>query len=156
MSLAVLQGRPYHNFINSLKRNETKKEYRSALLRYLKYCKTTLEDSLLLPVVDIENMIIDYIMELKRQDLSHSSLNMNFCAIKHFYFMNDVRISKVKIGKFLGEPKRKNTDRGYLTPEIRTILDNCDLRQKVIVLTLATTSMRIGAISIMNKNQLPG
>lgn len=146
MSIAVLQGRPYHNFINSLKSKETKKEYRSALLRYLKHYKTTLEDALQLPVADTENMLIDYLMELKKKDLSHSSLNMNFCAIKHFYLMNDHRINKEKIGKFLGEPVKKNDNRGYTTTELKKILDNCDLRMKVVVSTMATTSMRIGAL----------
>lgn len=146
MSLAVLHGRPYHNFINSLKSKETKRKYRSALLRYLKHYKTTLEDALSLPLVDTENMLIDYLMELKKKDLSHSSLNLNFCAIKHFYLMNDHRINKEKLGKFLGESVKKNNDRGYNTPELKKILDNCDLRMKVVVGTMATTSMRIGAL----------
>lgn len=146
MSLTVLHGRPYHNFINSLKSKETKRKYRSALLRYLKHYKTTLEDALSLPVADTEIMLIDYLMELKNRDLSHSSLNLNFCAIKHFYLMSDHRINKEKIGKFLGEPVKKNDNRGYTTTELKKILDNCDLRMKVVVSCMATTSMRIGAL----------
>jgi site-specific recombinase XerD len=60
--------------------------------------------------------------------------------------MNDVRINKEKLAKFLGESVKKNDDRGYTTLEIKTLLDNCDLRMKVVVLTLATTGMRIGAL----------
>jgi len=33
--------------------------------------------------------------------------------------MNDIRINKEKIGKFLGESGRKNTDRAYTHEEIK-------------------------------------
>ncbi len=146
-SLIVLQGRPYHNFINSLKSVETKQAYQKALLRYPSHYKTTLENILTLPVSQIENMLIDYLMDQKTKDLSSNYINLNFCTIKHFYFMNDVRINKEKIGRFLGESKKKHTDRGYTTAEIKSIFDLCDLRLKVVVLTLASTSMRIGALT---------
>ena len=145
-SLIVLKGRPYDNFINSLKSEETKQEYRKCLLKYLNHYKTTLASMLSLPIGETENNLIDYIQMLKKQDLSRAYINVNFCALKHFYFMNSVVINSVKIGKFLGEDIKKNNDRGYSTPEIRTILENCDLRMKVVVLTLATTSMRIAAL----------
>lgn len=106
-SLILLEGRPYHNFINSLKSNETKQEYRKCLLKYLKRYKISLKEMLTLPIQDIENMLIDYLLELKIKDLSSSFISLNFCAIKHFYTMNDVRINKEKIGKFLGESKKK-------------------------------------------------
>ena len=90
-SLIALQGRPCVNFLNSLKSEETKEEYRRCLLRYLSHYKTTIEDMLSLPIVDTETMLVDYLMELKKQDLSSSFINLNFCALKHFYFMNDVQ-----------------------------------------------------------------
>jgi len=67
----------------------------------------------------IEKMIIDYLMGLKLEGLSSSYINMNFCSLKHFYFMNDVRINKEKIGKFLGESMKMNVDRGYTHEEIK-------------------------------------
>ena len=82
-------------------------------MRYLSHYKTTLEDMLTLPIADIENMLIDYLLDLRKKDLSSSYINLNFCALKLYYFMNDVRINKEKIGKYLGEQKRKNTDRAY-------------------------------------------
>ena len=99
-----------------------------------------------LPIVDTETMLVDYLMELKKQDLSSSFINLNFCALKHFYFMNDIRINKEKIGKFLGESKKKNVDRSYTHPEIKSLLDIADLRLKVVISVLASTGMRIGAL----------
>jgi len=120
-SLILLQGRPYHNFINAIKSEETKEEYERSLLRYLAHYKTNLGSMLSRPIPDIENMLIDYLLDLKKQDLSSSYINLNFCALKHFYFMNDVRINKEKIAKFLGEPKKKNVDRSYTHPEIKSM-----------------------------------
>ncbi len=145
---SILEGRPYLNFINSLKSDQTKYTYRLTLLRYVqKYKIKSLEEMLSLPIQQIEDKLVDYLLDLRKQDLSSSFIRLNFCVMKHFYFMNDVRINKEKIAKFLGEFKKKNTDRGYTTAEIRSILEQCDLRTKIIVTTLCSTSMRIGAIA---------
>jgi integrase len=106
----------------------------------------SLEEMLTLPIIDAENLLIDYLMDLKKRDLSTGFIGINFCAIKHFYFMNDVRINKEKIGRFLGESKKKHTDRGYDTGEIKTILEMCDTRLKVVVSVLASTGIRSGAL----------
>ncbi len=145
---SILEGRPYLNFINSLKSDQTKYTYRLTLLRYVqKYKIKSLDEMISLPIQQIEDKLVDYLLDLRKQDLSSSFIRLNFSVLKHFYFMNDVRINKEKIAKFLGEFKRKNTDRGYTTAEIRSILEQCDLRTRVIVTTLCSTSMRIGAIA---------
>ena len=105
--------RPYRNFINSLKSDETKQEYRKCLTKYLSYYNLTLDKMLSLSMGDTENQLIDYIPYLNKQDLSSGYVNVNFCALKHFYSMNDVRLNSVKIGKFLGESKKKNAGRSY-------------------------------------------
>ncbi len=149
------QTRPYQNFINSLKSEETKELYRICLIKYLNHYHVTSLDSMLsLPIQDIENMLVDYILALRKQDLSRGYINVNFCALKHFYCMNDVRINKEKIGKFLGEAKKKNVDRGYTHSEIKCILDNCELRMKVVVLILASTGIRRGALPLLTLSNL--
>ncbi len=153
-AVTVLQGRPYHKFINAIKSEETKEEYRRCLLRYLSHNKTTLEDMLTLPITDIENMLVDYLLDLRKQELSSSYINLNFCALKLYYFMNDVRINKEKIGKYLGESKKKNVDRSYTHPEIKSLLDIADLRLKVVISILASTGMRIGALPPLKLSHL--
>jgi site-specific recombinase XerD len=91
---------------------------------------------------------------MKKKQLSTSFINLNFCALKHFYFMNDVRINKEKIGKFMGEKKKKNVDRSYLREEIKSLLDIADLRVKVIVSVLASTGVRIGSLPSLILSQL--
>ena len=107
-----------------------------------------------LPIADIENMLVDYLLDLRKQDLSSSYINLNFCALKLFYFMNDVRINKEKIGKYLGESKKKNVDRSYTHPEIKSLIDIADLRLKVVISVLASTGMRIGALPPLKLSHL--
>ena len=45
--------------------------------------------------------------------------NYKFCAIKHFYLMNDKNINVRKVARFLGEAKKKNVDRCYTDAEIK-------------------------------------
>lgn len=153
-AVTVLQGRPYHKFINAIKSEETKEEYRRCLLRYLSHYKTTLDDMLTVPILDIENMLVDYLLDLRKQDLSSSYINLNFCALKLYYFMNDVRVNKEKIGKYLGESKKKNVDRSYTHPEIKSLIDIADLRLKVVISVLASTGMRIGALPSLKLSHL--
>lgn len=109
---------------------------------------------LTLPILDIENMITNYLTDLKKRDLSSRFVGQNFSALQHFYFMNDVKIYKEKIDKFLGEQKKKNTNCAYTHQEIKTLLDAYDLRLKVVVLVLASTGMRIGAIAPLQVKHL--
>ena len=64
------------------------------------------------------------------------------------------RINKEKIGKFLGESKKKNVDRSYTHPEIKSLLDIADLRLKVVISVLASTGMRIGALPPLKLSHL--
>ena len=146
--------RPYQNFIQSLKSDYTKRDYKKALSRYLSHYNTTLERMLSLPVDEVEEKLVDYIVFLKKDDLSTSFINMNFCALKHFYFMNNVRINKEKIGKFLGESKKKNVDRSYFHREIKSMLDIADLRFKVVISVLASTGIRIGPLPSLRLSHL--
>ncbi len=157
-SLSTIQieekSRPYQNFIQSLKSDYTKHEYKKGLSRYLSHNKTTPEKMLSLPIDQVEDRLVDYLLYMKKQDLSTSFINLNFCALKHFYFMNNVRINKEKIGKFLGESKKKNVDRSYEHPEIKRMLDIADLRFKVVISVLASTGIRIGPLPTLKLSHL--
>ena len=137
---------PMQNFINSIKSKTTKKIYIHHFSKFLNYYNLTVETLQNLPIKEFEQLIINYIEKSKQEDKGHSYLSVAFCSIKHFCVMNDIRINKEKIGKFLGEAQRKNTDRAYTHQEIKRLLDVADLRMKSIVLLMASTGMRIGAI----------
>jgi integrase len=63
-----------------------------------------------------------------------------------FYKINDIRLNTFKINKFMPEKMKVKKDRGYFHEEISKMLQFCDERTRVIVLLLASTGIRIGAI----------
>jgi integrase len=136
----------YQNFINSIKSDKSRYAYSVVLKNYLKYNHVTIDTLLNLSIKDSEHLLINYIQKLRSLDKSHSFIGLVFTTVKYFYVMNDIRINKEKIGKFLGESGRKYSDRAYTHEEIKKILDVSDLRMKSIVLLMASTGMRVGAI----------
>jgi hypothetical protein len=61
--------------------------------------------------------------------------------MRHFGVMNDIRINEKKVSKFMGQYRRKNTDRAYTHSEIKQLLDVSDLRMKSEILLMASTGM---------------
>jgi len=60
--------------------------------------------------------------------------------------MNDVFLNTNKINQYLPEFRKSKKDRGYTYAEIQRLLDIVDERNRTIILLLASTGMRIGAI----------
>lgn len=143
----------YFNFINSIKSEVTKKIYENDVKYYLKFCNLTkLSD--LLTITDLQKQIIKYIMSLRKRGLASNSISTMLNGIFHFYEMNDVPLNKKKINMFNGEFTRKIVHRSYTHEEIGKILDVSDLRMKVIVLLMASSGMRIGAIPLLKLRNL--
>ncbi len=155
MSL-VLEGKPYLNFINSLKSEFTKQTYTYHLKRFVNSRRITLTTFLKLSVPKLEQMLIDYILQLKKEGLSPMYINVSLSTMKHLCIMNDVMINHRKIGKFIGEQTKMNEDRAYTHEEIQRLLNVCDLRMKMVVLLLASTGMRIGALPTLRLGEVSG
>jgi len=153
MSL-VLEGKPYLNFINSLKSDFTKQTYTYHLKRFMTSSRLTLQAFLKLSVPEIEQLLIEYIMKLKTEGLSPMYINVSLATMKHLCVMNDVIINHKKIAKFIGEQSKVNEDRAYTHEEIRRLLNVCDLRMKMVVLLLASTGMRVGALPALKLGHL--
>ena len=106
-NLVLEGGQPYLNFINSLKAQETKRQYSTALGKFLVHYHLTLQCTLTLPTKDIEQMIINYITNMNARGLSHGYVNVILSALLHFFSMNDVVLNRRKISKFMGNEVRK-------------------------------------------------
>jgi integrase len=135
------------NFENSINSSETRKQYTYRLEEFLSYCKHDLHGFLKLPVQEITNLIIKYLVEKK---VSKASKAIIFFSIKHACEMNDILLNWKKIRKFIKSEKTGNEiagkDRGYTHEEIQTIIGLCDQRLRTAFLVLASTGMRIGAL----------
>ena len=76
-------------------------------------------------------------------------------AIKHFYDMNDfTSLNWKKIRLFIGEIYTTVKDRPYTHEEIQKLLEKATEREKVIVLLMASTGMRQGAIHSLKLSNL--
>ena len=137
----------YFNFINSLKSDVTKKTYEREIKKFMSFCDVE-KLSGLLKIIEPQKQIVKYLMSLREKRLSFNSIRLNLHAIYHFYEMNDVPLNKKKINMFKGEFV-KSVDRAYTHEEIKKILDVSDLRMKSIILLMASSGMRIGALPLL-------
>jgi integrase len=154
-----LASQAYLNFVNSIHSHETRYQYEYSLRKFMKYLKINKEEDLLIDAAQpklIEARIIEYIVLLRGppHSLRYSTLNLYLAAILAFYAMNDVILNKKKIGKYLGEHLRLHRDRAYTTQEISRALNVCDERMKVIILLLASSGLRIGALPSLQVKHL--
>ena len=134
----------YFNFINSIKSESTKVLYENNIKLFLKFCGLSELKDLL--KIDAQRYIIRYVMSLRENKLATNSIKSRLNPIFHFYSMNDVTLNKKKIKMFKGEFVKKSRDRAYFDNEIKKILDVSDLRMKVVVLLMASTGCRVGAL----------
>jgi site-specific recombinase XerD len=134
----------FFNFINSIKSVATKEVYSNNLQLFMKFYNLTKMSDLL--KIDVQNSIIKYVISLRESGLSSNTIQVRLNAIFHFYAMNDVILNKKKIKMFKGEFSRKSVDRAYEHEEISKILQVCDLRMKAVILLMASSGMRVGAI----------
>ena len=94
----------------------------------------------------MQKAIIDYIVSLKDDKLSHSTIHVLLAAIYHFCEMSDIVINKKRIRKYKGERIRVVRDRAYAHDEISMFLNLGDIRIKAIVLLMASSGIRVGSV----------
>jgi integrase len=147
----TLIGLPCRIFIEGLKSPLTKAAYSYALLKYMKHLKLDNPDDLLKNKDNpkfIQDQIIEYMIYLKNPpcSLRYATRSQYLAAIMTFYELNEVRLNKKKIYRYLGEEERPIENRGYTSQEIAAMLEFCDERIRTIILFLASTGVRIRAI----------
>jgi hypothetical protein len=133
------QGTSYANFINALSSPATRKGYENSLRRYLEHHKLKSPDDLLIHADNpryIESQIIDYIMTLRKDGVAYASIQFYVAPIFTFYQLNDVVLNRKKVSRYLGEYKRIVKDNAYTTEQIQQMLQNADIRMRMILLLL--------------------
>lgn len=101
----------------------------------------------------IEQSIIDFIILLKKTK-SYGAIHNYVSAIIAFYKINDIVLNVSKIKRFMPEQRKSNKDRGYTREEILKLLEFADERMRTVILILASTGMRIGAIPSLTLSNL--
>jgi integrase len=132
-------------FFDSIRSKETRIKYSSYLKKYLKI--TGIENPLAEkdPKV-IADQIIAFINKMKKEGKNWGAIHNYVSMILAFYKINDVVLNTTKINKFMPEQRKVKKDRGYTHEEISKLLAFADERMRAVILLLACTGMRIGAI----------
>jgi integrase len=141
----------YQQFLESLKSEETKRNYVYAVDAFISFLqlKNGREDLSLLikeQPKDIENAIISYITHLKKEGHAWATINTKLAAVITFFEINDIVLNKRKIHRYMPEHVKTIKDRAYTKDEIQKILANCNLKYKVIVTLMTSTGCHIGAL----------
>ena len=135
-------------FTKSLKSPYTRKAYTRELHKFKQFADVTdLQDLVKPDTKMMQDVLISYLLELEGRGLAYQTRNVAFAAVKHFYSINDVVLNWKKIARFLGENKKTVEDRPYTYEEIKQLLTKCDERRRVVVLLLASSGMRLGAVA---------
>lgn len=94
-------------------------------------------------------MIADYLLYIRNEKKwSGSGVNIAYSAIKRFYKANRITINWDYLEQYKGKnPGKVVEDRLYETAEIKQLMDHADLRERVVILTLLSSGMRVGGLA---------
>lgn len=155
------QQDPYFNFINSLHSESSKRNYRYSFFRFLKYYNLKEPQELMtIALPDLEGMITKYLVNVNQENPKSNAMTcLDLAAIRHFCKMNKIKLDWEYISEFKGKSqtrrqKKSGKDGAYDHDQIKKILDLCDMRYKVIVLLMASSGIRVGAISLIQLKHL--
>jgi len=155
MTLKYIENYPYlldrilTIFLDTLKRQATRKEYQRQIQTFLNYYKIKDFDSLLtISDEKLEEMIQTYMSYLKNtKKLKFNSCNLAKCALHAFFSINKKKIDWYIIGRYLPEKQKPEGNKPYTTEDVKTMLVNTTvLRDKALIHFLASTGCRVGSI----------
>ena len=139
------QDKTINLFEQSIKSEYTRVVYTTCLKKYFEFPGS----SKFINMTDtrkIEDHITDFITSMKKEGKSFRAIYNYVSAICKYYRMKRVSLDTKHIREYLPEFKKSKKDRPYEYEEIRRLLDIADERMRTVVLLLASTGMRIGAI----------
>jgi integrase len=134
----------------------TKKAYKIHLSLFCKYHNIDPNSLVQLKIEQIKTMVINYVIHLKKVakpssgkartgELSVNSVKLYLTGIQSFLEFNDIVLNWKRISKYCPDPVTNNL-RAYTKEEIAKLLTMADLRDRCIILLMASTGMRVGAI----------
>ena len=138
---------------NSVKSEHSFKTYVDKLRRFMKFVGAASYDELSRRD-NLQEALEDWIIKIKQQ-VSPNSVPYYFYGVKSFLEVNDVELRWKKIIRMFPAKTKKTGRKPYTTKEVQRILAvSKDLRSKALVLFLASSGVRIGAIPELRKRHL--
>ncbi len=160
----LLQLREYDActfWLESLKTKSTLNAYTTHLSLFCKFHNTNPDELIKLnnSVGQLKTMVLNYIIHLKkiakpsagkpkRGELSVNSIKLYLKGVKSFSEFNEIALPWNKIAKFLPDDVT-NSYRSYTKEEIKKLLSIADPRDRCIILLMASSGIRVGAIQTL-------
>ena len=132
-------------FEQSIRSMYTGKVYRTCLKKYFEFPATRKYIRETDPR-KIEDNVIQFVISLKKQGKGFSAIHNYVSAISKYYRTKRVYLNTKHVNEYLPEFRRSKKDRPYSYEEIHRLLDISDERMRTLILLMASTGMRIGAI----------
>ena len=134
-------------FEESLKSQVTKKNYKESLDRFLKWAANDYDSFLSLPENELQVLLEDYTIYLKRR-INPNSVPKYLSAIIRFLKVNKKKFDKEAIELLYPEEMEPGGERAITTKEIQTILNfTSSKRVKALIHLLAATGHRPDALA---------
>jgi integrase len=155
----VLQGNAYDNFMNGMHTEATRRLYNFGLRNFMEFkgaehVNDLLPDNNVTGAPLVTSDVMAWINHMKKEGLSSCAINSYVPGVLLFYDMNNVILNKRMISKCLPPNRKLNRDRPYTREEIDLLLTFCGPRERALVLLLASTGMRIGAVTELRLHHL--
>jgi len=135
----------------SFKSKETARAYNIHLNRY---SSNNLSQLLSMTQREAEDKLIDFIITNKEAGMSWAALHNYVAAASKFYLINDINLNLKRVNRFMPEHVKIRKDRGYRPDEILKLLELANERTRALILVLASTGVRVGAIPTLRVSDL--
>jgi len=104
----------------------------------------------------IEQKIIEFILQMRNDGKGYAAIHNYVASVLAFYKINDIYLNVAKINKFIPLQKKVRKDRAYNHEEISKLLEISDERMRVVILLMASSGIRVGALPLLTLRNLEG
>ena len=146
-------GESVRQFLKGFHSDATREVYLRTLFQFVESCKLT-PDGLLAETnrdpKSTYHLIVDYI-ERRKSEVGGSTIRVMIASLKHFFEMNDAdqAVNWTKVSRLIPKARKTGSDRAPTTEEIRQMVNEADIRIRCIILTCASSGIRVGAFDGM-------
>ena len=156
--LSLLNGKTTKLFLEAIKSPVTREIYKRRLATFLEYVGMDVDSFVRKAKAQpkwAQGKIVNYLLKEKeralRKEIEPSTVSNVKKPVKLLLDMNDVsEINWKKISRILPSARKYAIDRAPTIDELRLLIANSDLRFQAILLTMASSGIRLGAWDYLN------
>jgi integrase len=156
---SLMEMEPFELFINAIRSSQTREKYQSRLQSFFDFIllpKTDLNERCRIfvansqqnknyPLTAAFKFILHQKERLRRNEIVVSTIHNYLKPIKLLCSMNDIHVNWKKVTTGLPRERRYAEDRSPTIEEIQKLIEYPDRRIKAIILTMASSGIRLGA-----------